>query len=497
MPSKNFNKLDQAQDELPYSKLLDKSSLKLADEAYDRYAHPKFQDKSYGAPERSDLPFKQMSKPGNSYYGSRGNNYAPEIKPAERMPDKHYYGSRGNNYALEVKPAERKSDDDYEHGWGSSGGNDSGTNQYSSPDSNPGSESLETTERIYAGRDSTELSNRNNSSTADEPPKSHDRGEVGSSSGNDSPTSTTDASLSSTGPAPSSLIRFDSPDLEISNSCHKSLQEAEEISLEDAPENGFKLDTMITNDPERMPLSTSIINDIIGGGNAEAYKQAIKDLSSDERLQLARDLQASANEYNQILGLTPTVDREALIVDARVGREDEHVNDLDIMRGFASADEPERAMERIDLYDPGFWSGLKAEGAEVDKKQALDAVTAPYEMLAKASLEAAIAENKVRPNDTVRLREENKRNLEGHDDRAADRMISDLNLEGAQGDSLERAEELRNNLKINFANPDAVLLTENTRPLFEASAEAARKELRPSRDLQCDVWRYKAGMNPW
>ncbi len=341
------------------------------------------------------------------------------------------------------------------------------------------------------------------SSPADGAPPTGSAGNSGAGRNESGSGNASETRSSAVRPAASDLIAFESPENEFRNNCLRTLDQSElPYASSYISENGMKLDTLVSQNPERMPLATAIVNDIISGGKAANYKEAVADLSSDERLQLAKDLHATVDEYNQLLGLRPGVDKDALLVDVRVGKEDENVNDIDVLRGFSSVDEPERTMERVDLYDPNSWSdrwsGLKEEGAEADKKQALDAITAPYETLAQASLAAAIEANKDRPNDTVRLREENKRNLEGHDDKAAARMLTDLNLEApSDAESQERAEELRNNLKLNFAKPESVFETENTRPLFEASAEAARKELRPSRDLQCDVWRYKAGFNSW
>lgn len=445
--SKNSDRYGLDKDDLWKSKSLDKVGSKLADEAYgfDRYSNDKLDGRTYRAAEPSYQPHQQIDKGG--YYPRRPSAF----------DHRSYFDRSDRNY-----PGNRYYENNYPR-----------------------------------------YQNYDNSSPADgAPPASFGSnsgaGRNDSGSGNASDTSSTAVS-----PAASDLISFESPENEFRNNCHKALEQSElPTSSSYISKNGMELDTLVSQNPERMPLATAIANDIISGGRAEAYKEAIADLSSDDRLQLAKDLHATADEYNQLLGLRPGVDKEALVVDVRVGKEDRNVNDIDVLRGFSSVDEPERTMERIDLYDPNSWSdrwsGLKEEGAEADKKQALDAITAPYETLAQASLTAAIEANKGRPNDTVRLREENKRNLEGHDDKAAERMLTDLNLEApADAASQERAEELRNNLKLNFANPDSAMVTENTRPLFEASAEAARNELRPSRDLQCDVWRYKAGFNSW
>ncbi|MBL8085523.1 MAG: hypothetical protein JNN26_23055 [Candidatus Obscuribacter sp.] len=245
---------------------------------------------------------------------------------------------------------------------------------------------------------------------------------------------------------------------------------------------GFEMRSLIARNPERMDLATDIVNDIISGGTAAAYKEKISDLSAGERLDLARDLHATVADYNQQLGLTPGLDKAALVVDVRVGRNDEYVNDIDILRGSSSAAEPERVMERIDLYDPGFWTGVRSEGREVDQKQALDAVTAPYEMLARASLQATEAVNKRNPGDTVALREARERSLEGHDDYAVEKMLKDQYYSVSDLD--DRAEQLAENLKLNFANPSSLLLTENTRPLFAESSMTARNELRPSREVK-------------
>ncbi len=245
---------------------------------------------------------------------------------------------------------------------------------------------------------------------------------------------------------------------------------------------GLEMRISIARNPERMDLATDIVNDIIGGGTAAAYKEQIYDLSAGERLDLSRDLHATVADYNQQLGLTPGLDKEALVVDVRVGRDDEYVNDIDILRGFSSAAEPERSLERIDLYDPGFLTGLRSEGREVDQKQALDAVTAPYEMLARASLQATEAVNKRNPGDTVALREARERSLEGHDDYAVEKMLKDQYYSLSDRD--DRAEALAENLKLNFAHPHSILLTENTRPLFVESSMTARNELRPSREVR-------------
>lgn len=245
---------------------------------------------------------------------------------------------------------------------------------------------------------------------------------------------------------------------------------------------GLEMRSLIARNPERMDLATNIVNDIIGGGTAAAYREQIYDLSPGERLVLSRDLHATVADYNQQLGLTPGLDKEALVVDVRVGRDDEYVNDIDILRGFSSASEPERVMERIDLYDPGFWTGVRSEGREVDQKQALDAVTAPYEVLAGASLQLTEAVNKRNPGDTVALREARERSLEGHDDYAVEKMLKDQYYSVSDRD--DRAEQLAENLKVNFAHPHSLLLTENTRPLFAESSMTARNELRPSREVK-------------
>lgn len=444
--SKRSDNYGLDKDDLWKSKSLDKAGSKLAEEAYgfDPYSNDKLDGRTYRAAEPSYQPHQQIDKGG--YYPRRPSAF-----------DHRSYFDRSDRY-------------------------------------NPGNRYYENNYPRYQNYD--------NSSPADGAPVSPgvDSGS-GTSGGNRG--QTVDSSSSAVSPAASDLIAFESPENEFRANCQKALEQyGLPTSSSYISKSGMELDTLVSQNPERMPLATAIANDIISGGRAEAYKQAIADLSSDDRLQLARDLHATVDEYNQLLGLRPGVDKEALVVDVRVGKEDRNVNDIDVLRGFSSVDEPERTMERIDLYDPNSWSdrwsGLKEEGAEADKKQALDAITAPYETLAQASLTAAIEANKGRPNDTVRLREENKRNLEGHDDKAAERMLTDLNLEApADAASQERAEELRNNLKLNFANQDSAMVTENTRPLFEASAEAARNELRPSRDLQCDVWRYKAGFNSW
>ncbi|MBI5171392.1 MAG: hypothetical protein HY986_00800, partial [Candidatus Melainabacteria bacterium] len=254
--------------------------------------------------------------------------------------------------------------------------------------------------------------------------------------------------------------------------------------VETAPQvaTGFEMRSVIARNPERMDLATDVVNDIISGGTADNYKEQIYDLSAGERLEFARDLHATVADYNQQLGLTPGLDKEALVVDVRVGRDDEYVNDIDILRGFSSAAEPERSLERIDLYDPGFFTGVKSEGREVDQKQALDAVTAPYEMLARASLQATEAVNKRNPGDTVALREARKRSLEGHDDYAVEKMLKDQYYSVSDRD--DRAEALAENLKLNFAHPHSILLTEDTRPLFVESSMTARNELRPSREVR-------------
>lgn len=445
--SKNSDRYGLDKDDLWKSKSLDKVGSKFADEAYgfDRYPNDKLYGRTYRAAEPSYLPDQPIDKGG--YYSRRPSAY-----------DHRSYFDRSDRYYRVNRSYENKYDSDQ---------------------------------------------NYDNSSPADGAPPTSFGGNSGAGRNDSGSGNTIETRNVGVSPAASDLISFESPENEFRNNCHKALEQSElPTSSSYISKNGMELDTLVSQNPERMPLATAIVNDIISGGKAETYKEAIADLSSDDRLQLAKDLHATADEYNQLLGLRPGVDKEALVVDARVGKEDENVNDIDVLRGFSSVDEPERTMERIDLYDPNSWrdswSGLKEEGAEADKKQALDAVTAPYETLAQASLTAAIEANKGRPNDTVRLREENKRNLEGHDDKAAERMLIDLNLEApADAASQDRAEELRNNLKRNFANPDSAMVTENTRPLFEASAEAARKELRPSRDLQCDVWRYKAGFNSW
>lgn len=254
--------------------------------------------------------------------------------------------------------------------------------------------------------------------------------------------------------------------------------------VEAAPtaEPGLEMRSLIARNPERMDLATDIVNDIISGGTASTYREQISALSAGERLDLATDLHATVADYNQQLGLTPGLDKEALLVDVRVGRDDEYVNDIDILRGSSSKAEPERVMESIDLYDPDFWTGVRREGREVDQKQALDAVTAPYEMLARASLQATEAVNKRNPGDTVALREARARSLEGHDDYAVEKMLNDRYYSVSDRDS--RADELAENLKTNFANADSVLLTENTRPLFVESSMTARNELRPSREVK-------------
>lgn len=441
--SKSSDKFGLDQDDLWKSKSLEKAGSKFAEEAYgfDRYSNDKLEGKTFRAAEPSYLPDQNLDK--GSYYSRRPSAY----------DHRSYFDRSDRNY--------------------------------------PGNRYYENNSPIYQNYD--------NSSPADGAPPTSFGGNSGSGRSAGGRGQTLDSASSGVAPAASDLIAFESPENEFRNNCLRTLDQSE-LPNDSAKisENGMELDTLVSQNPERMPLATAIVNDIISGGEAAAYKEAIADLSSDERLQLAKDLHATVDEYNQLLGLRPGVDKDALVVDVRVGKEDEHVNDIDVLRGFSSVDEPERTMERVDLYDPGFWSGLSQEGAEADRKQALDAVTAPYETLAKASLAAAIEENKDRPNDTVRLREENKRNLEGHDDKAAARMLRDLNLEApSDAESQERAAELQNNLKLNFAKPESVFETENTRPLFEASAEASRKELRPSRDLQCDVWRYKAGFNSW
>ncbi|MCA0314373.1 MAG: hypothetical protein LCH63_11120 [Candidatus Melainabacteria bacterium] len=251
----------------------------------------------------------------------------------------------------------------------------------------------------------------------------------------------------------------------------------------------FEMRNLIARNPEHMDLATDIVNDIISGGAAADYKEKISDLSAVELIYLARDLYTSIADYNQQLGLTPGLDKAALVVDVRVGKIDAYVNDIDILRGTSSAAEPERVMERIDLYDPGFWTGVRSEGREVDQKQDLDAVTAPYEMLARAAFQAVKAINKLEPSDTLALRKEKERNLEWPVSYAIEKMLKDQYPLVSDRD--DRAEQLAENLKLNFANPDSVLHTENTEPLFFESSLTARNELRASPEVEelTDKWR--------
>lgn len=268
------------------------------------------------------------------------------------------------------------------------------------------------------------------------------------------------------------------------------------LTIIDNPEEKSEATHLIPHNPERIELSTLIINDILSGGTAEIYKEQIADLSSSDRLALAKDLHATASEYNQLRELTPGVDRDALVVDVRVGKEDEYVNDIDIMRGFSSKDEPERVMERIDLYDPGFWTGLRKEGREVDQKQALDAITAPYEIISKLKREYRIAEWRDRAADSPNLRRWRDESIDGSWLSAENVMEKDhLNyLEQ------EKYEPLKENLEANSKNPGSVLLTENTKPLFPESSSIARNELRPSEkaeELISDLLRSKSNSSFW
>lgn len=233
---------------------------------------------------------------------------------------------------------------------------------------------------------------------------------------------------------------------------------------------------LVSHNPERMELSTEIINQIIIGGTTDAYKEQIADLSGHDRYLLAQDLHATASDYNQLRGLEPGVDRDALIVDVRVGKEDLFVNDIDIMRGFSSQEEPERVMERIDLYDPGLWTGLKKEGQEVDKKQALDAITAPYEEISEVAKEKSIAYWNTKTLDNPNDRRARDEDLENAWLKAKQVMQEDrLNLW-----NIDDYKVIEDNLEANSKNPDSALLTENTSPLFPESSRIARNELRPS-----------------
>lgn len=240
---------------------------------------------------------------------------------------------------------------------------------------------------------------------------------------------------------------------------------------------------LVSHNPERMELSTQIINDILSGGTAEIYKEQIADLSSSDRLALAKDLHATASEYNQLRELKPGVDRDALVVDVRVGKEDEYVNDIDIMRGFSSKNEPERVMERIDLYDPGFWTGLRKEGREVDSKQALDAITAPYEEINKMAKEYYAARWQDEVVDNPNSRRWRDRNMSDYWIFAEKAMEDDHYYLPEKG----KYEELKENLIANSINPGSVLLTENTRPLFPESSSIARRELRLSRRAEEEI----------
>lgn len=237
-----------------------------------------------------------------------------------------------------------------------------------------------------------------------------------------------------------------------------------------------QLPGLITHNPERMELSTAIINDIITGGTADTYKEQIAALSSTDRLTLAKDLHTAASEYNQLRGLKPGVDKDALVVDVRVGKEDEYVNDIDIMRGFSSQEEPERVLERIDLYDPGFWTGLRGKGRAVDEKQALDAITAPYEKISALNKERTIAYWNTRTLDNPNDRRGKETDISLSWVRADIVMEKDYLNQWEPG----KYEPLKENLIANSSNPDSVLQTDNTSPLFPESSRIARNELRPS-----------------
>ncbi len=247
----------------------------------------------------------------------------------------------------------------------------------------------------------------------------------------------------------------------------------------------YALSEFIPENSQYMPLAIDLIDDIANGGYGSNYKE-VNELSKTERFQLANDMHDIAKQFNDHYKLVPGKDIGALAVEAQVNTGTEFVVDIDVVRTQEFIPSPRQ--ERLDVYDPGFWTFEKGCGRKIDMKQALNERTYQYEKLAEAmygheylNLIEEAGASSVRRNYL-------EASLDSVNERAATQMIKDLYRGGEDFDGLR--DLLKDNLIANIEKPHQARRTTYTEPLFAAS----RFQRAPIQDLQILIDELDAGL---
>ena len=247
----------------------------------------------------------------------------------------------------------------------------------------------------------------------------------------------------------------------------------------------YNLSEFIPENSKYMPLAIDLIEDIANGGLGADYRE-VSDLSKADRFQLASDMNTIAERFNEHFGLVPGDDNGALMVEASVKRATKDVVDIDVLRTEGSTDHTRQ--NRIDTYDPDFWSFAKEAGKEADLKQELNDQTFQYERLAIMLYLHEYYRLNDKPGESEAHDNFRDASVAYTDERVATQMIKELIRGGEDVDGM--AELLKENLFANLENQARQDQSENTVQLFGA----ARFQRYPNQDLQNLIDELDAGL---